>query len=264
MKTKTAVITGGSSGIGLEMAKQLARQNYNIILIARNKEKLEHARQQIPKTQAKILTVQADITSDQDLTKAAQLIETYFGTIDMLILSAGVVNVQTVDGYHNTDDFLSDVRVNLEGTMLTVFYLQKLLNTGAKVIFISSGFGLMGAAGYTSYCASKAGIINFAEAWRREVLHRKIKIYVATPADVDTPMLRKELEDQPDWMKQQASPRKALPAEVVARRILKRAKGDKFLIFPSSDVYLLYIVKKLLPMRASQWLLDKLFPRPHK
>jgi short-subunit dehydrogenase len=127
---------------------------------------------------------------------------------------------------------------------------------------ISSGFGLMGAAGYSMYCAAKAGIVNFAESLRRELLIRKINVYVACPGDMDTPQFHEEMKSSPAWMKK-VTPRKLKPPRVVAEQILKQCRGSrKFLIIPASDVKVLVVVSKLVPRKFRDFLLDKMFPRP--
>ena len=261
---KVALITGGSSGIGLEIARILAGRDYTVLLLSRNERRLESAAAELKSFTEKVFTYACDVSSPGDLASVAVRIKERFAGLDLLVLSAGIVTVSLVSDYPSGEDLLRDVKTNLHGAMLSAYYFGPLLADGAKVIFVSSGFGLMGAAGYTSYCASKAGVINFAEAWQRELEVRNIRVYVAAPADVDTPMLKKELQDQPDWMKEQAAPRKALPAQVVAKRILKRAKGRKLLVFPSFDVYFLFLVRKILPRSWALRLLDMLFPRPGK
>jgi 3-dehydrosphinganine reductase len=127
---------------------------------------------------------------------------------------------------------------------------------------ISSGFGIMGAAGYSMYCAAKAGVVNFGESLRRELLCKKIGVYVACPGDMDTPQFRNEVKNQPEWMKQ-SSPRKVVPVENAAKKILSQCKGHKkYLIVTGSDVKLLAIASKLLPRKWRDSLLDGMLPRP--
>ena len=126
----------------------------------------------------------------------------------------------------------------------------------------SSGFGLMGAAGYSMYCAAKAGVVNFGESLRRELLCKKIAVYVACPGDMDTPQFRNEVANQPAWMKQ-SSPRKVVPVEWAAKKILSQCKGHKkYLIVTGSDVKLLAIASKLLPRKWKDSLIDGMLPRP--
>ena len=128
----------------------------------------------------------------------------------------------------------------------------------------SSGFGIMGAAGYSIYCAAKAGIVNFAESLRREMLYKKIAVYVTCPGDMNTPQLQYEIANQPEWMKQN-SPRKMMPVDKAAKKILKKCKGySKFLILIGSDVKLLATVTKLLPRKWRDKLIDSMLPRPKK
>jgi len=259
---KTAVITGGSSGLGLSLAENLGLQGYRVVLIARNEEKLEKASALLKSKNIEVTYYACDVTDSGQLSQTATQIKEQSGNIDFLVLSAGIVTVKLLSDYRDTDEMMKDINVDLIGSLFSVYHFQDLLSPGAKVLFISSGFGLMGAAGYTMYCTAKAGIINFADAWRREVLHRGIKVYVAAPADVDTPMLTDEIASQPKWMKEQSAPRKPLPADIVAKRILKGTNRKRMIILPSLDVKMLYLLGKLLPQRLMAILLDKLFPLP--
>ena len=126
---------------------------------------------------------------------------------------------------------------------------------------ISSGFGLVGPAGYAVYAASKAGMIAFAESLRREILHRSIAVHVACPGDMLTPQYEKELADSPAWMRKKA-PRGLLSPETAARRILKKCSRGRFLIVINPEVFILQLVTRLLPRRLRDSLLDRVLPRP--
>ncbi len=259
---KTALVTGGSSGLGFALAQNLAKQGYNIVVVARNQEKINKAVAELSALGVTAKGISCDITNEAGLKEAANQVKSEFGSVDYLVLNAGSVTTKLVSEYTSGAEMKSDLEVDLWGTILSAHVFLPLLKSGSKVIMISSGFGLMGAAGYSMYCAAKAGIINFGESLRRELLSKGINVYVATPGDMDTPQFHEEVKNSPAWMKT-GSPRKTMKAEDVAAKILKQAQGHKkYLIVPSGDVNSLVILSKLLPRKFRDSLLDGMFPRP--
>jgi 3-dehydrosphinganine reductase len=262
--TKTALITGGSSGLGFTLAEQLGKNGYRVIILARNAEKINRAVIQLKGMNIDARGISCDTVDESELKKTFELVKSEYGRIDFLILNAGVVTTRLLSEYPDTASLKQDVEIDLWGTILSTWQFLPLLDKGSKILMISSGFGLMGAAGYSMYCAAKAGIVNFAESLRRELLSRDINVYVACPGDMDTPQFHEEMKSSPAWMKKE-TPRKLMSTGIVAARILKQCSGkSKFLIIPASDVKLLVFVSKIVPRRFRDFLLDKLFPQPGK
>jgi NAD(P)-dependent dehydrogenase (short-subunit alcohol dehydrogenase family) len=261
---KTALITGGSSGLGFAYAEFLGKLGYRIIILARNRERIELAVKSLKEKGFQADGISVDVTDDIQMANAAGQVKILSESIDFLILNAGEVTPRLLGDYTTAADIKKDIDVDLWGIMLSAWRFLPFMPDGSKILMTSSGFGLMGAAGYAPYCAAKAGIINFAESLRRELLFRKIGVFVACPGDLDTPQFANEIADQPPWMKEQSSPRKVIPASLAARRILKKCKGlSSLLILPDPSVKLLNIVLKILPGSWSRLLLDTMFPRPH-
>jgi short-subunit dehydrogenase len=202
------------------------------------------------------------VSDETELNQASEIIKAKYDQIDFLILNAGIVTVKLLGDYTRVDEIKNDLDTDLLGVICSTFYFLPMLKEGSKVLMTSSGFGLVGAAGYSVYCAAKAEIVNFAESLRRELLHLKINVYVACPGDMDTPQFRHEMESQPLWMKSD-SPRKVVPVDWAANQILKKCNGRyNFLILSGSDVKLLYYVTKLVPRKWRDYLLDNMLPRP--
>jgi short-subunit dehydrogenase len=259
---KVALITGGSSGLGFALSQLLGKEGYTIVIVARNQEKINKAVNTLKGMNITASGISCDITDEAGLKKTAEQVKSEFGKVDYLILNAGVVTTKLLADYKNASEMKQDLEIDLWGTILSAHTFLPLLDSGSKVLLISSGFGLMGAAGYSMYCAAKAGIINFGECLRRELLNRKINVYVACPGDMDTPQFHEEVKNAPQWMKKE-TPRKLMKTEVVAEKILKQAKGSKkYMIVPSGDVNLLVNLSKILPRQFRDSLLDGMFPRP--
>lgn len=259
---KVALVTGGSSGLGYALAELLGRQGYSIVIVARNQERINKAVSALSAMNITVKGISCDITDEAGLKKTFEQVKTEYGQIDYLVLNAGVVTTKLLADYKNAAEMKQDLEIDLWGTILSAHTFLPLLVSGTKVLLISSGFGLMGAAGYSMYCAAKAGIINFGECLRRELLGKGINVYVACPGDMDTPQFHEEIKNAPQWMKKE-TPRKLMKTAEVAVKILNQAKGSKkYLIVPSSDVNLLVTLSKILPRKFRDSLLDGMFPRP--
>lgn len=259
---KTALITGGSSGLGLEIAKELGEKGYNIIILARDKVKLDNAVEDIQKRGYNILGFQCDITDESGLKRVCDEVKEKFDKIDFLILNAGVVTCKLLSDFKDADELKNDLQINLWGTILSAYTFLSLLSEGTKILMISSAFGLLGPAGYSVYSASKAGIINFAESLRRELLCKKITVHVACPADIDTPQLHEEHKNMPDWFKQQDPRAKAMPPRLAAKKILSKVYKNEFLIIISFEILSLVMLDRLTPRRLRDYFLDNMFPKP--
>jgi 3-dehydrosphinganine reductase len=260
---KYALITGGSSGLGFAIAENLSLNGYVPILVARRKDKLEEAVKNIKKAGGEALGFAGDISSPKDLTAIFESLKSKAVKLDFLALNAGVVTVSLLADYTDYDKLRSDIEIDLWGTVLSARIFMPLLVPGSRVLMISSGFGLLGAAGYSTYCAAKAGIVNFAEALRRELLYKNITVHVACPADVDTPQYAEEKRTMPDWMAKAASARKSLLSpKIAAEKILRQCKGKKFLITVNFEIALLRFLGRVLPARLMAGILDSSLPRP--
>ena len=259
--SKIALITGGSQGLGLAMGQNLARKGYTVLLLARTQARLEEARDSIEKSGGKAFIFPMDISDEKAMGQMTQKVKERFGRIDFLINNANILHVKTLENF-SVDEIRREIEISLFGTILCTKLCLPLMEPGAKILCVSSGFGIMGAAGYPVYAATKAGMINFAEAVRREVKSRNIKVYVSIMADIDTPGARQEQESMPDWMKMAGVRGKMIGADVAAEKILRQCKGGRFYIFSHASVYSLYVMTKILPRRLRDWLLDLMFPRP--
>lgn len=185
---EVALITGSSRGIGLEIAKHLAKTGYQVVLNGRSEIGAE-VLQEFEGSEFPVTQVTGDI-SDFDVSKKLvdQVIDK-FGKIDVLINNAGI----TRDGLimrMKEEDFDSVISTNLKGTFnmcrhVTQPMLRKKTGT---IINMSSVVGLMGNAGQTNYAASKAGVIGLTKALARELSSRRITVNAIAPGYIETEM----------------------------------------------------------------------------
>jgi short-subunit dehydrogenase len=258
---KIALITGGSSGLGLAMAKKLAGEGYIPVLVARDTEKLENAVDLLNNAGHKAKAFAADVSKPDEIEALARQVEAAFGEIHFLILNAGVVHTKLLLDYDNMTELKEDIEIDLWGTVLCARLFIPLMKADSKILMVSSAFALIGGAGYSTYCAAKAGVMNFGEALRRELYSDKIAVYVACPADIDTPQYEKEIADSPVWMNSSHRNR-PLSADVAAKKIISKCKGGRFLIIINSDVLLLQVIARIFPRRLKDFIIDLSLPRP--
>ena len=259
---KTALITGGSSGLGLALARRLAAEGYAIAIIARDAAKIEAAVSALRAAGAGAVGYSCDITDEPGLKAVAGTVREQFGSVDLLILNAGGVTCKLFSDFTGGAELLRDVQVDLCGTMLCAHVFLPLLVNGSRIIMVSSGFGLMGAAGYTAYAAAKAGIINFAEALRRELLYQNISVHVACPGDMDTPQLHEELRTMPECLRDCSLRKDVMPPDRAAEKILRKCRTGKFLVIIDAGIFALMLLTKLTPRWLRDFFLDRMFPRP--
>ena len=202
-----AIITGGSSGIGLAVAQECVRQGMNVTLLARNMEKLETAQKQLQKEASGRVAVRVfsvDVSDRSALQKIAPLVlnEEKEGTADSLADStthlfccAGLAVPLEL-----TNLSLDQIHVmnatNLLGTIYTVRAFLSFIKRGTVVLTSSAG-GQVGVYGYTAYSATKFGLRGFAESLHMELVGRPIHVQVAYPPDTDTPGYQTENKLKP-------------------------------------------------------------------
>lgn len=258
---KLALVTGGSYGLGFALAEHLVAEGYRVIILARDVGKLEEAVAELSKGSGSALGIPCDVTDPASLREAAERLRACGDRLDFLVANVGSLHLGLLEELPS-EMVLADIESGLAGTVLTARTFSPFLGGGSRVLFIASGFGLMGAAGYATYCAANAGIINFAEAIRREWLRRDISVYVACPSDIKTPGYQKEMEELRPWMKLAEIRGDPMEPRTAAGRILAKCRGTRFLILINRELRFFHFAKRLLPDRAARRILDRLFPMP--
>jgi NAD(P)-dependent dehydrogenase (short-subunit alcohol dehydrogenase family) len=185
LEGKVAVVTGGTSGIGLAIATRFAAEGASVFITGRRQAALDAAVRTIS---GRVTGVRADVTSVGDLSALYARVHEQAGCIDVLVANAGggsfaPLGQITEQQYHGTFD------ANVKGTLHTVQEALPLLVDGASVILISSTTSARGGAAFSIYGASKAAVRNFARSWALDLKDRSIRVNALAPGPTRTPGL---------------------------------------------------------------------------
>jgi NAD(P)-dependent dehydrogenase (short-subunit alcohol dehydrogenase family) len=191
LNNKVAVITGGSSGIGLATAKLFVREGAKVVITGRDQNKLSKAIDEIDRSgidrREPALSIVADIVSVAELENLFRRVHNLLGRIDILISNAANYTVAPAEDFTELMfDNLSET--NFKGTFFTVTMAMPYLNEGASVILTSSTVAEMGVPGHSVYAASKAAVRSLARTLSIELRDRRIRVNVLTPGPVETPI----------------------------------------------------------------------------
>lgn len=184
LQGKVAVVTGGTSGIGLATAQQFAAEGARVFITGRRQAELDKAAASIPNATG----IQADSSSSADLKRLFETIKEKAGRIDVLYVNAGGGSMAPL-GAITEEHFDDAFDRNVKGLTFTVQSALPLLNKGASVILTSSTAGVVGTPAFSIYSASKAAVRNLARSWILDVKERGIRINVVSPGPIHTPGL---------------------------------------------------------------------------
>ncbi len=185
LEGKTAVITGGTTGIGLASAKRFAAEGASVYIFGRRQAELDEAVKAIG---AGAKGVQGDVSKPEDLDRLFATVSADKGVIDVLFANAGLGNLAPL-GAITAEQFDQVFDVNVKGTLFTVQKALPLLKAGSSIILTGSTTGTMGSHAFSVYGASKAAIRNFARSWAVDLKGTGIRINVLVPGPTETPGL---------------------------------------------------------------------------
>jgi short-subunit dehydrogenase len=181
MKNKVVIITGASSGIGKACAIEFANRGANVVLAARNLDKLNAVADQIKKIGVAVLAVKCDVAVQSDCERLVMETISKFGRIDTLINNAGI-SMRAVFNDMEVDVLKRVMDINFYGTVYcTKYALPELLKNKGSVVGVSSIAGYVGLPARTGYSASKFAMQGFLEALRTENLKNNLHVMVACP-----------------------------------------------------------------------------------
>ncbi|WP_350284449.1 glucose 1-dehydrogenase [uncultured Croceitalea sp.] len=187
LENKVAIITGATSGMGLQTAKRYLEEGAKVVLTGRSQEKLDALASEL---QGDYLLVRAEASSVTDSEALVKTTVDTFGKIDVLFLNAGIFRIETIDGL--TEELFDEVHnINVRGPLFTVKAAHEHLNQGASIIFNTSVTNVKGFAGMSAYASSKAALRSLTRTLASEFGPKGIRVNAISPGPIDTPIYGK-------------------------------------------------------------------------
>ncbi|ALP67843.1 SDR family NAD(P)-dependent oxidoreductase [Paraburkholderia caribensis] len=224
---KTAVITGGASGIGRAAAKRFIEEGAFVFIFGRRQDALDAALTDLgPNARA----VKGSVSNLADLDRLYTAVKAERGTLEIVFANAGTgspLPLGQITGQHIDDIF----ETNVKGTILTVQKALPLMGSGSSIILTGSSAGTTGAPGFTAYSASKAAVRNLARTWAEELKSTGIRVNVLSPGATATELAKEALgeEGQKAYGAMTPLQRMADPAEIGAVAAFLASSDSSFM-----------------------------------
>ena len=225
---KTALITGGNSGIGLTTAKLFIAEGAKVAITGRNQATLEAAAKELGPNAIAIVADATDIAATE---KAVAQAAAKFGKLDIVFANAGIA-ANTPLGGTALETFESVLKTNITAVFFTVQAAVPHLNDGASIILNGSVISVLGNPGYAAYAASKAGVRAMARVMASELSPRGIRVNVVSPGGTSTPIWNRNAPTPEAIVALESHISKAIPLgrfgkpEEVAKTVLFLASDD--------------------------------------
>ncbi len=186
---RVAIVTGGTRGIGLAIARLLAEDGASVVVSGRDAARLDAAVKELESLGAPALGVPADATKREDADRLVEATRERFGRIDVLVNNAGITRDQLLVRMKD-DDWDQVLDTNLRGVFLMTRAVGKVMmrQKSGRIINIASAAGAMGNPGQVNYSAAKAGVIGLTKASGRELAHWNILVNAVAPGLIETDM----------------------------------------------------------------------------
>ena len=187
---KVAFITGGSRGIGKEVATKFAENGYNIVVnYVSDKTDVEQLRNEWESKGVKTLILKADVTKTEEVENVVKTAIDTFGKIDVLVNNAGITRDNLLMRM-SEEEFDKVIETNLKGTFIVTKAVTKYMmkKRNGSIVNLSSVVGVAGNAGQCNYSASKAGVIGFTKSVAKELASRNIRANAVAPGFIETDM----------------------------------------------------------------------------
>lgn len=242
LKNKVVLITGGSRGLGLVMAREFAAHGARLVICARDAEELERARAELSGSGADVLAVVADVTLQEDIERLRENVHARFGQVDVLVNNAGVIAVGPAEEM-TIADYEEAMQTHFYGPLYTTMaFLPGMRERGhGRVVNISSIGGKIAVPHLLPYCASKFALAGFSEGTRAAVKRDGVYVTTVCPGLLRTGSPRHaefkgKLEDEYAWFTAADSlPGLSIDAGRAARMIVDSCvHGDAELIMPAT------------------------------
>ncbi len=266
MENNKIIITGGSSGMGFSLAEKWIKDGNTIGLIARNETKLLEAKMRLSSINPKVevYSVAADVSDENQISKAIVELAEKMNGIDVLFNSAGILNSNYFENF-SIEDFKSTMDINFYGTLYSIkSALPYLKKSKGKIINMSSLSGLQGVFGSAPYVSSKFALTGLTRTLRMELKPQGITVQMVCPSEFDSPMLLSIANEQrPIENKTFTGMIPQYSLNEMTELIYKGLKTNKFLIIPG---FMAFITQKMVDIfpGISNFTIDKTIKKIYK
>ena len=239
---RRVVITGASSGIGRELARQFAAKGCAVALAARNAAQLEANAKEIRDKGGRAIAVRTDVSRRADVEALVAVAVREFGGVDILVNNAGIAPASGSLLDNTEPDFRATMEVNFMGSVYGVWAAAPHMEKQGEglIVFVSSIVGKRGIPFASAYCASKFAVQGLAESIRPELAKKKIHVLTVCPPGVDTAFF--ENNGRPRGHRFRLH-----PAATIARMIIRACESGKRELLPTIDAKLIYYLNVLAP-----------------
>jgi NAD(P)-dependent dehydrogenase (short-subunit alcohol dehydrogenase family) len=227
LKGKRALITGGSSGIGLETARQFVAEGARVAITARDPAVFEQIRSDVGESTICIASDAADIPSQK---KMADRIKEEFGNLDILFIHAGFVDMRSIEHWDEAA-FDRSFHLNVRGPFFLIQALLPLFANPASIVLNASINADIGMPNASVYAASKAALLSLARNLSAELISRGIRLNAVSPGPIATPLYNKLGLSEADLKVTSEALRNQIPA----KRFGKPAEVASAVVFLASD-----------------------------
>jgi NAD(P)-dependent dehydrogenase (short-subunit alcohol dehydrogenase family) len=225
---KVAVITGGSSGIGLAAAKVFVDEGAYVFIAGRRQSELDKAKAAIGRN---VSIVQADVSKLVDLDRLYGQVKAEKGGLDIVVASAGFVEMAPMAAV-TPEHYDKTFAINARGVFFTIQKAVPLMRDGGAIVLVSSGVHMKGIPFYVTYSATKAALRSFARSMAAELKDRRIRVNTLSPGAIDTPIIdgqfktKEEADAGREMFKQMTPLGRIGKPEEMAKAILFLASDD--------------------------------------
>jgi NAD(P)-dependent dehydrogenase (short-subunit alcohol dehydrogenase family) len=191
---KVAVISGGTTGIGLAIARRFVAEGAHVFIFGRRQAQLDEAVKLIGHN---VTAIRADAANLDDLDRVAAAVRDKRGVVDIVVSNAGYTEQASIDTI-TPEHFDKAFNLMARGPVFLVQKLLPMMQGGGSIILVSSAMHLMGIPGHTAYAATKAALRSYARTWAAEFKNRGIRVNMLSPGVTDTPILDSQSETRED------------------------------------------------------------------
>lgn len=223
LSNKKALITGGTSGIGIETARQFLREGARVAVTGRNPKTLEAARNELGD---KVLMITSDAADAAGQKKVAETIRQEFGRLDILFVNAGIVEMAPLEAW-DEPKFDRSFNTNFKGPFFLIQSLLPVFNNPASIVLMTSINSHIGMPNSSVYGASKGALLSLSRTLSGELISRGIRINAISGGPIETPLYQKLGMGDAEL--------KGLESQVPAKRLGKPSEVAEAVVFFASD-----------------------------